>query len=194
MANNLTKEDIEFYAHMASEAFMEDPMFLWTTKNPKTRKKFIYEMMRVRLHASAKSDDIYLDEQKRGLLVMRKAHKGYDVMEMIKCPQSYKLDFYPKSLIRNFSFYSVFDNKEYFDENTYILSPVFTAKEHRGKGVASALIKKAIADYTAKGFKIGLDTQNPANIAFYEKLGFKLIGKKLYEKAGLYNYYMMYEE
>ena len=116
------------------------------------------------------------------MLVLRKAWNSYDVAEMIKVPKRYKLNLYPGSLYRNFSFYSVFDNKEYFDENTYILSPVFTAKEHWGKGVASALINKAVADLTAQGYKIGLDTQNPDNIPFYEKLGFKLIGKKYMRK------------
>ena len=193
MAVEISRQDIEYYARMASEAFMEDPMFLWTTKNPKTRKKFLYEMFRLRITASTKTDLFYFDEEKRGLLIMRNALHGYNVAEMIKVPKSYRLDFYLPSLIRNFSFYSVFDNKEYFDENTYILSPVFTAKEHQGKGVASKLIKTAISDLTAKGYKIGLDTQNPDNIPFYEKLGFRLIDKKYYEKADLYNYYMLYE-
>jgi GNAT superfamily N-acetyltransferase len=194
MSNNITYEELDYYAHMASEAFMEDPMYKWTTPNEKKRKKYIYEMLRVRLYASAKSDIIYEDEEKRGILIMRKALNSYDVAAMLKVPKRYKLNLYPGSLYRNFSFYSVFDNKDYFDENTYILSPIFTAKEHWGKGVASSLIKKAIADLTAQGYKIGLDTQNPDNIPFYEKLGFKLIGKKMYEKAGLYNYYMLYEE
>ena len=194
MAINLPKEELEYYTRIASEVFINDPMYTYTTKNEKRRKKYIYEMTRVRLYASAQSDDIYFDEEKRGILVMRNAMNDYGFVEMVKVPGSYKLDFFLPSLIRHLSFYSGFDNKEFFDENTYILSPVFTAKEHQGKGVASALIKRAIADYTARGLKIGLDTQNPANIPFYEKLGFRLLGSQYNEKADLHNYYMLYEE
>lgn len=42
------------------------------------------------------------------------------------------------------------------------------------------LLKRAIADARAKGCKLGLDTQNPANIPFYEKAGFRVVGHEFY--------------
>ena len=58
-----------------------------------------------------------------------------------------------------------------FPENCYIISPVFVAPEHQGKGVATELIKKGISDLVPQGYKLGLEAQNPENVKFYEKLG-----------------------
>ena len=53
---------------------------------------------------------------------------------------------------------------------------------------------KGIADLTAKGYKLGLETQNPLNVPFYEKLGFKVIKRDYWKRENIYNYYMMYQE
>lgn len=193
MPTNVSNDELKYYARIGGEAFMEDPMYTWVCPKEKTRRGYTTEMLLLRLYASAKTDFFYFDEEKRGLLVMRHAHHDYGFKEMIQCPNRFKMNFYLPFTIKHLSFYSAFDNKKYFDDKTYIISPVFTAKEHQGKGVASALVKKAVADMYSKGYKVGLDTQNPDNISFYEKLGFKLVGEQYNEKANLSNYYMLYE-
>ena len=81
-----------------------------------------------------------------------------------------------------------------FPKNTLIISPVFVDPKHQGKGVASSLIKQGIADLTAKGYKLGLEAQDPDNVKFYEKLGFKVIKHEHWKRENIHNYYMMYEE
>ena len=80
-----------------------------------------------------------------------------------------------------------------FPENCYIISPVFVDPKHQGKGIATALIKKGIADLVPQGYSLGLEAQNPENVAFYEKLGFKVIKHDHWKRENIDNYYMMYE-
>lgn len=39
MSNNITYDELDYYAHMASESFMDDPMYKWTTPNEMKRKE-----------------------------------------------------------------------------------------------------------------------------------------------------------
>ena len=98
----------------------------------------------------------------------------------------------PKT-IKTLLAYSHLDVKV-FPENTLIISPVFVDPKHQGKGVASRLIKQGITDLTAKGYRLGLEAQNPDNVKFYEKLGFRVIKHDYWKRENIHNYYMMYEE
>ena len=44
-----------------------------------------------------------------------------------------------------------------------------------------------------KGYKVGLDTMEPSNVPYYEKLGFKLIDTQYNEKEDAYSWYMICE-
>ena len=80
-----------------------------------------------------------------------------------------------------------------FPENTLIISPVFTGREFQGQGVATALIKKGIEDLVPQGYKLGLEAQNPDNVKFYEKLGFRTIKADYWKREKIHNHYMMYD-
>ena len=81
-----------------------------------------------------------------------------------------------------------------FPENTLIISPVFVDVNHQGKGVASKLIRQGINDLASKGYNLGLEAQDPENVKFYEKLGFKVLKHDHWKRENIHNYYMIYEE
>ena len=114
------------------------------------------------------------------------------VQDFLMYPNWFFLLVYLPKTIKTLMAYSHLDVKV-FPENTYIISPVFVAPEHQGKGIASKLIKQGIADLTAKGYKLGLEAQDKDNVKFYEKLGFKVIKHDFWEREGIDNYYMMYD-
>ena len=70
------------------------------------------------------------------------------------------------------------------------ISPLFVGKEFQKQGVARKLIQRAINDVGAD-HKIGLDTQNPVNLPFYEKMGFEMVGHVYYEDKDIDNYYLV---
>ncbi len=189
----MDRKELKYFARMAAESYVNDPVHKYATKNEKIRKKYVYHFMMERLSTSNREDIIYIDEQKRGLCVWRDAHNDYTMIDFLKCPNWFFLAFYWINTIKTLKAYSHLDSSV-FPENTLIISPVFTDPKHQGKGVATELIKRGISDLTEKGYKLGLEAQNPDNVPFYEKLGFKTVKYVYFKKEKIHNYYMMYDK
>lgn len=193
-SSKVGREKVKKYARIASKAYINDPVYVYACKNVKIREKFIYNFILLRLNSSRKKDIFFFDEKNSGLLVLREAFYDYTMWQFLKCPNWVFLVLYFPVTIKTLLAYSHLDNKEIFDENTYIISPVFVDVCHWGKGAATALIKEGIEYCEKHGKKLGLETQNPANVGFYEKLGFKTVKREHYEKEDIYNFYMLYEK
>lgn len=191
--HQLTRKQLKYFSRMAAEAYVNDPVHSYVTKNEKFRKKFVYHFMIERLATSSREDIIYIDEENRGICVWRQAHNEYDIIDFLMYPNWFFLYLYWPKTIKTLLAYSHLDVKV-FPENTLIISPVFVDPAHQGKGIATKLIKQGIADLTAKGYKLGLEAQNPENVSFYEKLGFRTIKHDYWKKENIHNYYMMYQE
>ena len=71
---------------MAAEAYVNDPVHSYVTKNEKFRKKFVYHFMIERLATSSREDIIYIDEENRGICVWRQAHNEYDIIDFLMYP------------------------------------------------------------------------------------------------------------
>ena len=188
----LTRKELKHYARMAAEAYVNDPVHSYATRNKKIRKKYVYHFMMERLSTSNREDIIYEDEEKRGICVWRRAHNEYDIFDFLMCPNYIFLALYLPNTIKTLMAYGHLDVKV-FPEDCYIISPVFVDPQHQGKGIATELIRKGIADLVPQGWKLGLEAQNPENVKFYEKLGFKVIRHDHWERENIDNYYMMYE-
>ena len=179
---------------MASDAFMTNPGYVLSCQDEGKRKNFIYNVVLMRLYISRKTDIFYFDEEGRGMLVLRKAGMDYPAGEVLKVPNIL-------GLLKNMSFVSKlltvtggYSSKGLYDEDkTYIVSPIFVDVKHQGKGVGTALLKKAIEDMEAKGFKVGLDTMEPSNVPYYEKLGFKLIDDQIDANTGAHSWFMIHQ-
>ena len=115
------------------------------------------------------------------------------MLQFLKCINWVFLVLYWPVTIKTLMAYSHLDNKDIFDDKTYIVSPVFVSPEHQGKGIASSLLKEGMENLKAQGYKIGLETQNPDNVGFYEKLGFKTVKHEFYKLEKINNYYMLSE-
>ncbi len=187
----LDRETLKYYARMAAESFVDDPVHCYATKNVERRKKFVYHFLLERLTSSNKSDVFYVDDEGRALCVWRDAHNEYTVLDFLKCPNWVFLCYYITSTFKTLMAYRYLDSKV-FEKNTLIISPVFVDPQHQGRGIATEMIKKGIEEFVPQGYKIGLETQNPDNVGFYEKLGFKIIKQEFYKLEKIHNYYMVY--
>ncbi|MBR3596741.1 MAG: GNAT family N-acetyltransferase [Clostridia bacterium] len=191
--NKVSRSTLKYYAKMASEAYINDPVYCFACKNEKIRKRFIYHFLLLRLNSSKKKDIIYFDKEDRGLCIFREAHYDYTMFQFLKCPNWVFLVLYFPLTIKTLMAYSHLDNKDVFDDKTYIVSPVFVSPDHQGKGIATSLLKKGMDELLSQGYKIGLETQNPDNVGFYEKLGFKTVKSEYYKLEKIHNYYMLCE-
>ncbi len=188
----MDRKTLKYFARMAAESYVNDPVHVWATKNESLRKRYVYHFMIERLSTSNREDIIYIDEENRGICVWRDAHNPYNMFDFLLCPNWVFLVLYPIRTIKTLKAYSHLDEKV-FPENTLLISPVFVDVKHQGKGIATKLIKQGIADLVPQGYKLGLEAQNPDNVKFYEKLGFKTIKYVYFESEKIHNYYMMYE-
>ncbi len=189
----MDRKTLKYYARMAAESYVNDPVHVYATKNEKTRKKFVYHFMMERLATSNREDIIYFDEEARGICVFRDAHNDYDVFDFLACPNWVFLVVYLMRTVKTLKAYSHLDSSV-FEKNTLLISPVFVDKNHQGKGIATKLIKRGIEELVPQGYKIGLEAQNPDNVAFYEKLGFKTVKYDYFKNEKIHNYYMVYDE
>ncbi len=188
----MNREKLKYYARMAAESYVDDPVHSYATKSVERRKKYVYHFMMERLATSNREDIIYFDEQERGLCVWRDAHNEYTMFDFLKCPNWVFLAFYWWHTAKTLKAYSHLDSKV-FEKNTLIISPVFVDKKHQGQGVATKLIQRGIDELVPQGYKLGLETQNPDNVGFYEKLGFKTVKFDYWKSEKIHNYYMVYD-
>ena len=187
----LDTKELRYFAKMAGRAYVNDPVHSYATKNPERRVRFVYHFMMERLNTSNGEDYFYIDDENRGICVWRKAHNEYGVIDFLKCPDWLYLYWFWPNTLRTLFAYGPLDVKV-FDEDTWIISPVFVDPEHQGKGIATKLITESMKELAQKGYKFGLEAQDEKNVEYYKKLGFEIIGEAEYKKGGIKHYYMMY--
>ena len=191
MADNISKEIIKKYSKLAVDAFMEDPLYKAISKNKFIRKIVIYNTIYTRMSIFAnKGVTYYFDEQDRGLLILRHVLNDAGPADLLKAPNLPVLLLFLPYTIRLFTFQSGFNNEEVIGNDAYVIAPLFVGKEYQKQGVARKLIQRAVDDVGAQ-YKIGLDTQNPVNLPFYEKMGFEVVGHTYYEDKDINNYYLV---
>ncbi len=190
--NTMDEEVMKHFAKISVDAFMDDPLYVYSAKKESKRAKLLYHLNLARLYASYHGGDIiYTDEENKGICIFRKAGASYANGHFRKAPDVKGLLFCASALSKCLGV----NNKlkpEYFPENTYTVSPVYVDKKHWGEGVGSKILLEGIKDLTAQGFNIGIETQNKMNVPFYEKLGFKTFKEEPLEE-GIDGWWMIFE-
>ena len=79
----LTHKELRYFAKMAGEAYVNDPVHSYATRDPEQRKKFVYHFTMERLHTSNGEDYFYIDDENRGLCVWRRARNEYGVLDFL---------------------------------------------------------------------------------------------------------------
>ena len=75
-----------------------------------------------------------------------------------------------------FALWDRFDAGHPSDEPFVYLSLLATHPDHRGRGIAQALVRENLAEFDRQGIPAYLESTNPANDHRYERLGFTKIG------------------
>ena len=186
----LSQEELRYFAKMAGRAYVNDPVHTYATRDPASREKFVYHFMMERLHTSNGEDYFYIDDEKRGLCVWRRARNEYGVLDFLKCPDwLYLYLLFPRTLPTPAAYRPL--DVTVFDEDVWIISPVFVAPEHQGQGIATRLITESMKELAPLGYRFGLEAQTEENVRFYEKLGFETIGTTAFPKGNITHYYMV---
>ncbi len=76
-----------------------------------------------------------------------------------------------------FELWDRFDSNHPQTEPHVYLSLLATHPDHRGRGIAQALLRENLADFDRQGLPAYLESTNPANDHRYERVGFAKIGE-----------------
>ena len=128
----MNRKTLEYFALMAADAYMNDPVHARATKNEKIRRRYIYHFMIERLSTSNREDIIYFDEENRGICVWREAHNEYNMFDFLLCPNWVFLVLYLPSTIKTLSAYSHLDVKVFPRKHPHHL-PCFCRSRASGK-------------------------------------------------------------
>jgi GNAT superfamily N-acetyltransferase len=82
----------------------------------------------------------------------------------------------PEAQEAMFALWDRFDSNHPDSEPHAYLSLLATHPDHRGRGIAQALLRDNLADFDARGLPTYLESTNPANDHRYERVGFAKIG------------------
>ena len=165
--HRLENHEIEVISTLFSESFFEDPLFVYFFPEPQTRIKkaksfFKAELMRCQSFS-------FTNEDLSGAIVFQKAH---DKIRRIRINEAFNLiqTVGLSSIVKALTYQRFKDrlirhhDLKKFDS----LRLICIKTEARNQGLATKMIQ---AFLTEKTF---LETQNPSNLSFYKKLGFKL--------------------
>jgi ribosomal protein S18 acetylase RimI-like enzyme len=83
----------------------------------------------------------------------------------------------PEAQDAMFALWDRFDESHPHDEPHAYLSLLATHPDHRGHGIAQALVREVLADLDARGIPTYLESTNPGNDHRYERLGFTKVGE-----------------
>ena len=178
---------------MASNSFVDDPLYITIVKNKFIRKRFIYNFMYLRFYLSNSEDIIIEDCNKRGLCIWKSATNKLSIKRAVSCSKFYNLLLYLPIVVK---LEKAFSNEDMsvFPKNTLLISPVFVDKRYQGKGIAKSLILDKSNELIEKGYALGLETQSKINVEIYSKLGFHLVKTERYMNGKITNYLMIYSQ
>lgn len=76
---------------MASDSFVDDPLYIAIVKNKFIRKRFIYNFVYLRFCLSNSEDIIIEDCNKRGLFIWKSAKNKLPIKKAVSCPNFFNL-------------------------------------------------------------------------------------------------------
>ncbi len=168
-------------------AFANDPMFTWMFPDPEQRSRSLRLMNRVALQYGIRYG--HVTESGDGMAVAIWIPPGRTISTggMIRCgllalPFSIGL----RPFVRFAGANDVMGkfHKKYVPESHWYLLIVGVDPELQGQGLGSALVKESLAKADESNCPCYLETSEERNLAFYERLGFAVVGTAPLGKGG----------
>ncbi|WP_058306149.1 GNAT family N-acetyltransferase [Gracilibacillus massiliensis] len=176
---------------LLSSAFEHDPMFVHFLSNKKTSKKlitFIIKQNRL-LDGLALTDDksvpsyvAIVDRPKnlRNVSIWAKVKLNIEMFLLL-----FQLPFHVLRFLTKYqkATFSVAPNQPH-----YYLTMIGVDPPHQGKGIGIKVLREIhkIAESSQPAYPVALDTENPQNIAFYERVGYGLMDTKTIDGLEIY--------
>ena len=175
------RADIPQLVRMFSAAFRDDPFVEWIVRADARRDARRELLFAITLNAlSSELSDTYTVETLAGCAVWRRSRD-------CKLPLLRQLALVPgfcrvggllriNALLRAFAHLDEL-HERYAPEPHQYLHVVGVSPEHQGHGLGRSLLEPALGRFDQQGEPAYLETFKPRNVPFYEKLGFRSVGR-----------------
>jgi GNAT superfamily N-acetyltransferase len=174
----LGPEDLDEAVALLTAAFADRPFYRYIAPDPAERRGFLGLNFRLRLEhglEAARIDRAVLDGRIAGLAVWTPPAEAPP-------PEDHALEealaaFSPGLRERFFGFLRTLmaARDAVIRQPYWSLAPIAVLPEKQGTGIASALIRKKLADIDAAGQPCFLATQDAENLAIYSRYGFQKV-------------------
>jgi ribosomal protein S18 acetylase RimI-like enzyme len=168
-------------------AFMNDVMFEWVFPDLRTRERGLRRLNQVPLAYGLRYGLVRQASAGRGVAIWVPPGEPMSVARMVRCGMlgvPFRTGLAPLSRFGGAN--SVMDaiHEKHMDGPHWELLIVAVDPTMQGQGIGSALVRDGLARADAAGLPCYLNTNTPANVPFYERLGFTVLEEARLGKDG----------
>lgn len=159
-------------------AFMDDAMFAWVFPDPAARARGLRRLNRIPLEYGQRYGYVRQSGQGRGVAIWIPPGEPMSPARMIRCGMlGVPLRTGLRPMARFGGANAVMDkiHKRHMSGPHWELLIVAVDPELQGQGRGSALVRDGLARVDESGLPCYLNTNTPANVPFYERLGFTVL-------------------
>ena len=174
----LHRDQIDTAAATLERAFSTDPMFAWIFPDTATRPPALRRFLRVPLEYGLRSGRVTASDDAKAVAVWIPPGPGVTVGRMVRAgflAVPFRIGFRPfaKFVGANGTMEKL--HKKYVPEPHWYLMVVGVDPDLQGRGLGSSLVKEGLARADQASCPCYLETSEPRNVAFYERLGFVVL-------------------
>ncbi len=177
-ARPLAAEQKQQAAELLARAFQPDPLMKFLLPEDARRAQVLPWYFGKALNYALRHGEVYADPQMQGVTAWLPPGHHITTWGYIRA------GFLPIELkLGRAGYHRLQANESYVDalhaaqmpQPHWYLWFVGVEPQAKGRGIGSALIRQKLAQADDEGLPCYLETHNPANVAFYEKLGFRVL-------------------
>jgi GNAT superfamily N-acetyltransferase len=193
----MDQNDLEAVTSILAAAFQDSSFYRYIAPEPGERKNFLEAMFRYRLGRGLAAQETYLAVE--GPRIVGMAAWDPPVLPGTAAPprddgfRKALGEFSPDIQERWFGFLTLLIDcrARVLRQPFWGLSPIAVLPEEQGKGYASQLIRKKLAEIDAQGLPCFLATQNKGNAKLYRRYKFKIYREDSIDSSGIIHYTMV---
>ena len=176
---SMQQTDVDVVATSLANAFMSDPLQTYTFPDEEERREKSPAHFKAILEFGLMFGEVYASDNAEGAVVWLRPNETDITPEkaeqggLTKLPELLGED----AANRFFSVLEFIDphHKQDVPEPHWYIMVIGVDPAHQGKGLAKSLLQPVMNKATANGNSIYLETAQPLNVPFYQRLGFKIL-------------------
>lgn len=173
--------DARRIAALFARAFQDDPLMRYAVPNGEQRRRLLPWLMGLNVRYGCRYGEVYATPQYRGAAIwLPPEHSEYTLWRMLRSGMFAAPFRLPWPMLRRLA--SVETRAQALHQRFapgphWYLAQIGVEPAHQHQGVAARLLRPMLTRMDAAGLPCYLETENPANIATYQRYGFGVVAE-----------------